>query len=141
MSAHVVVIGVGNALRGDDAAGLAVAEEIRTSAPEGVAVRVCEEEPTRLIDAFGPERLIWASDIGRFHGRMGWEALPAFSNAQEDYVGKHTYAESLSLFRDTNELDQREKELILSGTARRILGRLCSAELGAGRRGLILAII
>jgi hydrogenase maturation protease len=53
MSADVVVIGVGNALRGDDAAGLAVAEEIRTCAPEGVAVRVCEEEPTRLIDAFG----------------------------------------------------------------------------------------
>lgn len=53
MSARVVVIGVGNALRGDDAAGLAVAEEIRASAPDGVAVRVCEEEPTRLIDAFG----------------------------------------------------------------------------------------
>jgi hydrogenase maturation protease len=53
VSARVVVIGVGNALRGDDAAGLAVAEEIRESAPDGVAVRVCEEEPTRLIDAFG----------------------------------------------------------------------------------------
>jgi hydrogenase maturation protease len=53
VSARVVVIGVGNALRGDDAAGLAVAEEIRGSAPNGVAVRVCEEEPTRLIDAFG----------------------------------------------------------------------------------------
>lgn len=53
MSTHIVVIGVGNALRGDDAAGLAVAETIRSSAPHGVAVRVCEEEPTRLIDAFG----------------------------------------------------------------------------------------
>jgi len=46
------VIGVGNALRGDDAAGLAVAERVRALAGEAVAVRVCEEEPTRLIDAF-----------------------------------------------------------------------------------------
>lgn len=53
MSARVVVIGVGNALRGDDAAGLAVAEQIRASVPDDVAVRICEEEPTRLIDAFG----------------------------------------------------------------------------------------
>jgi hydrogenase maturation protease len=53
VSARVVVIGVGNALRGDDAAGLAAAEQIRASAPDDVAVRICEEEPTRLIDAFG----------------------------------------------------------------------------------------
>jgi hydrogenase maturation protease len=50
---RVVVIGVGNAFRGDDAVGLAVAEHVRAEAPDGVAVRVCEEEPSRLIEAFG----------------------------------------------------------------------------------------
>ena len=53
MNRRIIVIGVGNAMRGDDAAGLAVAERVRTQAGEGVEVRVCEEEPTRLIDAFG----------------------------------------------------------------------------------------
>ena len=62
MSARVVVIGVGNALRGDDAAGLTVAERIRASAPEGVAVRVCEEEPSRLIDAFGDADVAYLVD-------------------------------------------------------------------------------
>jgi hypothetical protein len=75
----------------------------------------------RLIDSFGAERIMWASDIGRFHGRMGWDSPPAFRKAQSDYAGKHTYAESLSLFRDTNEIGQSERELILGGTARRIL--------------------
>jgi len=42
---RTVVIGIGNALRGDDGAGLAVAERLG-----GVA---CEEEPSRLIEAWG----------------------------------------------------------------------------------------
>jgi hypothetical protein len=25
-----------------------------------------------LVDAFGADRLLWASDIGRFRGRVGW---------------------------------------------------------------------
>jgi hydrogenase maturation protease len=48
----VVVVGVGNAYRGDDAAGLAVAERIRGRVPVGVAVVECEQEPTRLLDAW-----------------------------------------------------------------------------------------
>jgi hydrogenase maturation protease len=50
---RVVVIGVGNALRGDDGVGPAVAERVRAEIPAGVEVTVCEEEPTRLIEAFG----------------------------------------------------------------------------------------
>jgi hydrogenase maturation protease len=50
---HVVVIGVGNALRGDDGAGPAVAEEVRARAAGAAEVHVCEEEPSRLIDALG----------------------------------------------------------------------------------------
>ena len=53
MSGRVVVIGVGNAMRGDDGAGLAVARCVREHAPDAVDVRVCEEEPTRLLDALG----------------------------------------------------------------------------------------
>jgi hydrogenase maturation protease len=45
------VIGVGNAYRSDDGVGLAVAEHVR-SLGAGVDVVLCEEEPSRLIEAW-----------------------------------------------------------------------------------------
>jgi hydrogenase maturation protease len=51
VSQHVV-IGVGNAFRGDDAVGLAVAERLRGRVPAGVEVVPCELEPSRLIEAW-----------------------------------------------------------------------------------------
>jgi hydrogenase maturation protease len=47
-----VVVCVGNSLRGDDAAGLAVAARLRGRLPAGVALVECEQEPTRLLDAW-----------------------------------------------------------------------------------------
>jgi hydrogenase maturation protease len=47
-----VVIGVGNEYRRDDGVGLAVAARLRDRVPEGVHVVGCEQEPTRLIDAW-----------------------------------------------------------------------------------------
>jgi hydrogenase maturation protease len=47
-----VVIGVGNPYRGDDAVGLAVAERVRDAVPNDVVVLECEQEPTRLVDAW-----------------------------------------------------------------------------------------
>jgi predicted TIM-barrel fold metal-dependent hydrolase len=111
-------------------------EVIALSRYPRVAVKVCgapvlAREPfpfhdvwphlRRLIEAFGAERLMWASDIGRFHGRMGWDPLQGFEHARRDYPGKHTYAESLALFLDTDEIGEPEKELILGGSAERLL--------------------
>jgi hydrogenase maturation protease len=47
---RVVVIGVGNALRRDDGVGLAVAERVRAAG--GVEVVACEDEPSRMLDAW-----------------------------------------------------------------------------------------
>jgi predicted TIM-barrel fold metal-dependent hydrolase len=55
----------------------------------------------QVVDAFGPERLIWASDYQR--------------------VKDHTYAEALAFVRDTDELTDEEKEWILGKAARRVL--------------------
>ena len=52
MSVRRVVVGVGNALRGDDAAGIAVAESLRGRLPDDVEVVECEQEPSRLLDAW-----------------------------------------------------------------------------------------
>ncbi len=47
-----VVIGVGNTFRGDDAVGLAVVDRLRALVPEGVDVIPCEQEPSRLMEAW-----------------------------------------------------------------------------------------
>jgi len=52
MTASHVVIGVGNAMRGDDGVGLLVAAALEKRVPPGVSVVPCEQEPSRLIDAW-----------------------------------------------------------------------------------------
>jgi hydrogenase maturation protease len=52
MSFRRVVIGVGNVYRGDDGVGPVVAERLRGRVPPGVEITSCEQEPTRLIDAW-----------------------------------------------------------------------------------------
>ena len=73
----------------------------------------------QLVDAFGSERLMWASDIWRFNGRIGPHI--ELAEAQVPYPGKHTYAESVMFIRDTTELSLSEKEQILGGTVKRVL--------------------
>jgi predicted TIM-barrel fold metal-dependent hydrolase len=55
----------------------------------------------RVVEAFGPERLIWASDYQR--------------------VTDHTYEEALAFVRDTDELSTADKEAILWRSASRLL--------------------
>lgn len=56
---EVVVVGMGNVYRGDDGVGLVVAERVRAAAPAGVRVLECEQEPTRLLDAWqGAEAVV-----------------------------------------------------------------------------------
>ena len=47
-----VLVGVGNAWRSDDGVGLVVAERVRARVPAGVEVTLCEQEASRVIDAF-----------------------------------------------------------------------------------------
>lgn len=47
-----LVLGFGNAWRGDDAAGLEVARMLRCSAPDGTRIEEYEGEPSGLIDAW-----------------------------------------------------------------------------------------
>lgn len=47
-----VVIGVGNEFRRDDGVGLAVVASLRDRVPAGVELVECDQEPSRLIDAW-----------------------------------------------------------------------------------------
>jgi L-fuconolactonase len=73
-----------------------------------------------ITDAFGADRLMWASDTTRFIGRIG---IGRHQNPAtlEDYPGKHTYAESLLFIREAEVLTADEKAAILGGTAARVL--------------------
>jgi hydrogenase maturation protease len=57
----IVVVGVGNAYRGDDAAGLRAAHRLRDLLPAEVEV-VETEEPTRVIDVLGVARTAFLVD-------------------------------------------------------------------------------
>lgn len=73
----------------------------------------------KLVDAFGAERLMWASDIPRFRGRIG--ASMRVPSTDTGVPGGHTYYESLGLYRDTDFLTSREKDWILGDAVRQIL--------------------
>jgi predicted TIM-barrel fold metal-dependent hydrolase len=73
-----------------------------------------------ITDAFGADRLMWASDTTRFAGSIG---IGRFQNPATlgDYPGKHTYAESLLFIGEAEVLSEAEKEAILGGTAAQVL--------------------
>ena len=54
-----LVVGVGNAMRGDDAVGLEVARLLEGTLPPTVSLRICEGEPVALLDMWtGCERVV-----------------------------------------------------------------------------------
>lgn len=64
---RTLVIGLGNELRGDDAAGLLVARAVRDRAPDGAAVTPLEHEgePVALLDLWeGAGRVFVADAVG-----------------------------------------------------------------------------
>lgn len=79
------MIGIGNRLRGDDAAGILVAEQLRPRVPEGIEVVSCDEEPSRLMEAWeGAESVLLVDTVssgappGTLHSfDAGGEAVPA----------------------------------------------------------------
>jgi hydrogenase maturation protease len=55
-------VGIGNPLRGDDAAGLLVAARLRDLSPPGLRVAELEGEPVDLVDAFGSADEVLVAD-------------------------------------------------------------------------------
>ncbi len=55
-------VGIGNPMRGDDAAGLLVAARLRELSPPGVRVVELEGEPVDLIEAFDGEETVLVAD-------------------------------------------------------------------------------
>lgn len=108
-----VVIGIGNRLRGDDGAGVAVAERLRGRVPPGVEVISCNEEPSRLMDAWeGADSLVLVDTVssgappGTLHRfDAGEEAVPARTFRSSTHaIG---IAETIELARALGRLPRR----------------------------------
>jgi predicted TIM-barrel fold metal-dependent hydrolase len=70
----------------------------------------------QVIDAFGPDRLMWASDFTRMRMAEGNTALMGPKSAWGGL-----YSDAVGFLRDTPEISQEDKEKIFSGTIRRVL--------------------
>ena len=68
----------------------------------------------RVFDAFGPERILWASD----YTRMRWLAGGA---PNPDMSTWWYYSDCLNYLRDTDEISESDKEWVFSKTVRRVL--------------------
>jgi len=64
-------IGIGNPLRGDDAAGLLAARALRALGEEGVEVRELEGEPVDLIEAWEEAEAVLVADAVASGGEPG----------------------------------------------------------------------
>jgi L-fuconolactonase len=74
----------------------------------------------RIIEAFGPSRLMWGSDITRINGLV---RTPAISDEDyrhpAPYAGKHSYAEALYFLLHSDEVSNAAKEQMLGGSVSR----------------------
>lgn len=70
----------------------------------------------RVIEAFGPGRLMWASDFTRMRMSAGNTAV----NGPRSAWGG-LYSDAVGFLRDTTEISAADKEMIFSGTIRRVL--------------------
>jgi L-fuconolactonase len=77
------------------------------------------KELMKVLDAFGVERVMWASDISRITGRAGFDSRNPYG--ESDYPGKHNLSEALRYVLDSSELTPLQKEWILGRTASTLL--------------------
>jgi hydrogenase maturation protease len=95
-SGTVLVIGLGNRYRSDDAAGLEAVRLIRDRAPAGIGVMELEGEPTSLLDAWGDAEAVYVVDAVASGGDPGavyrFEARSEPPPAQFRHRGTHAFS-------------------------------------------------
>jgi len=95
---RVVILGIGNELRNDDAAGLKIVENLKKKLPERIKIINCGQVPenfSRQIIDFNPKYII-IIDIVDFNGKPGEINNINTDNIQGFSFSTHNY--DLSLF-------------------------------------------
>ncbi|MEV5732755.1 hydrogenase maturation protease [Streptomyces sp. NPDC052292] len=94
MSGRVVVIGVGNPLRGDDGIGPAAVEALHGRVPDGTVLTVSDGEPARMLDLWrGADTVVLVEALrtsparpGRLHTLTPSEAARHASGAASTHA-------------------------------------------------------
>jgi L-fuconolactonase len=68
----------------------------------------------QIINAFGPQRLMWGTDFTR----LRWIPVVGGLAPRDQW---HLYSDSVGYLRDTSEISQADKEQLFGGTIRRVL--------------------
>jgi hydrogenase maturation protease len=117
-----VVIGIGNEFRGDDGVGLAVAQRLHDLVPDGVTIVPCEQEPSRLIDAWegaGTAMIVDAVQSGAKPGTLHrFDASDAPLSAEVLHSSTHAFGvgEAIELARALGKLPPRVLVYGVEGT-------------------------
>jgi hydrogenase maturation protease len=136
----VLVVGVGNELRGDDGAGLEVARRVRQARVAGVEVREVHGDPTVLLDCWLGRHAVVLVDTMRSGASPGTilrldashEGLPASGTHAPSSTHANGVAEVIELARTLGSLPAR---VIVYA----VEGRRCDA--GEGLSGEVAAIV
>ena len=149
----VLVIGLGNELRGDDGAGIEVARRLRGLAAEaGIDVRAQQGEPAGLIDAWSGRKAVLVVDTMRSGAEPGTicrfdascEPLPAQLRGSSS-THALSLAEAIELARALEQLPPRavvfaiegqgfETGAALSDEVRAVIPKVAGMVLDAARR-------
>ncbi|MEU5439909.1 hydrogenase maturation protease [Streptomyces griseofuscus] len=113
MNGRVVVIGVGNPLRGDDGVGPATVEALRGRVPDDTALTVSDGEPARMLDLWrGADTVVVVEAVRTRPARPGeLHTLTAADAASRTAATASTHAlglgECLALAEALGRLPQR----------------------------------
>jgi hydrogenase maturation protease len=95
-AASVLVVGIGNVYRGDDAAGLMVASLVRSARQPGVTVLDLEGEPVSLLDLWAGTDAVYLADAVRSGGQPGtvyrFDAALGLPPAPLRHRGTHAFS-------------------------------------------------
>lgn len=112
-SGAVVVIGIGNRYRSDDAAGLEAVRRVADAAPDGVDVMELEGEPTSLLDAWDDAETVFVVDAVSSGGEPGsvyrFDAMGGSPPGPFRHRGTHAFsiADVVELARALDRLPDR----------------------------------
>ncbi|MFJ6902644.1 hydrogenase maturation protease [Streptomyces griseoluteus] len=113
MNGRVVVVGVGNPLRGDDGVGPATVEALRGRVPEDTVLTVSDGEPARMLDLWrGADTVLVVEALRIRPARPGeLHTLTAADAANRKTAGASTHAlglgECLALAEALGQLPRR----------------------------------
>lgn len=132
MTGHAVVVGIGNAYRGDDAAGLAVAALVRSARRPGVTVLDLEGEPVSLLDIWAGADAVYLADAVSSGGEPGtvyrFDAAQGLPPGPLRHRGTHAFslADAIEIARAVSGLPDRLVVYGIEGAAFQAGGPLCA---------------